>query len=154
SRRLGDAAHELEELRGPHDRVRDRGRLDQVFLGHLRAEVAAREQAVGADDRQRQVMADARGGFRGQEVATRCLEERVAPWVDWTLAERNPRIEEMPDPVPAPPRAMTLGKKLLSAVATSRLRLRCGPEVARAGAGRCLLRFGRSIGHRPRALEA
>ena len=75
-RRLGDAAHELEELRGAHDRVRNRGRLDQIFLSQLRAEVTAREQAVGADDRQRHMMADARGGFRGQEVATRGLEKR------------------------------------------------------------------------------
>ena len=73
--RLGDAAHELEELRGADDRVRNRGRLDQIFLGHLRAEVTAGEQAVGADDRQRHVMSDARGGFRGQEVATRRFEK-------------------------------------------------------------------------------
>src|SRR5262249_20913462 len=69
-RRLGDAAHELEELRSAHDRVRNRGRLDQFFLSHLRAEVTTREQAVGADNRQRHMMADARGSFRGEEVAT------------------------------------------------------------------------------------
>jgi hypothetical protein len=61
---LGDAAHELEELRSTHDRVRNRGSLDQIFLGHLCAEVTTREQAVGADDRQRHMMADARSGFR------------------------------------------------------------------------------------------
>jgi hypothetical protein len=42
-RELGDAAHELEELRGTHDRVRNRGSLDQFFLGHLRPEVTTRE---------------------------------------------------------------------------------------------------------------
>jgi hypothetical protein len=42
---------------------------------HLRAEVTAREQAVGADNRQRHMMGDARGGFRGQEVATRRFEK-------------------------------------------------------------------------------
>ena len=30
SRKLGDAAHELEELRGAHDRVRNRGSLDEL----------------------------------------------------------------------------------------------------------------------------
>src|SRR4029453_1865381 len=49
SRRLGDATHELEELRGTDDRVRNRGSLDQIFLSHLRAEVTAGEQAVGPD---------------------------------------------------------------------------------------------------------
>ena len=29
-RRSGDAAHELEELRGAHDRVRNRGSLDEL----------------------------------------------------------------------------------------------------------------------------
>src|SRR5436189_1191721 len=38
-RRLGDAPHELEELRGAHDGVWDRGSLDQIFLSQLRAEV-------------------------------------------------------------------------------------------------------------------
>src|SRR5438128_1033384 len=33
-RRLGDAAHELEELRSTHDRVRKRGSFDEFFLGH------------------------------------------------------------------------------------------------------------------------
>src|SRR4029077_17522006 len=76
SRRLRDATHELEELRGADDRVRNRGSLDQIFLSHLRAEVTGREQAVGADNRQRHMMAEASGGFRGQEVATRRFEKR------------------------------------------------------------------------------
>src|SRR6266481_2567215 len=45
SRQLGDATHELEELRSTHDRVRNRGSLDQIFLGHLCAEVTTRKQA-------------------------------------------------------------------------------------------------------------
>jgi hypothetical protein len=48
---------------GTHDRIRNRGRLDQVFLGHLCAEVTAREHAVGADNRQSHMMADTSGGF-------------------------------------------------------------------------------------------
>src|SRR5262249_430057 len=76
SRRLGYATHELEELRGADDRVRNRGSLDQIFLSHLRAEVTAGEQAVGPDDRQRQMMANARSGFRNQKVAPRRFEKR------------------------------------------------------------------------------
>ena len=60
---------ELEELRRVDDRVRDRGVLDQLLLGELRAEVAALGQAVGADDRQRDVMSHARGRLRGEQVA-------------------------------------------------------------------------------------
>src|SRR5262249_58822283 len=40
-RQLGDLADELEEQRGTHARVSNRGSLDQFFLGHLRAEVTA-----------------------------------------------------------------------------------------------------------------
>ena len=47
---LGDAAHEFEELRCPNDRIRNPGSLDQVFLGHFRAEIAAGKKAVSADD--------------------------------------------------------------------------------------------------------
>jgi hypothetical protein len=70
-----NAAHEFEKLGGTHDRIRNRGRLDQVFLGHLRAEIAAGEQAFGADNRQSHMMADASGGFRGCEVALRRFEK-------------------------------------------------------------------------------
>ena len=73
--RLGDAAHELEELRRADDRVGNLGGLDQVFLGHLRAEVTTRKQAIGADNRQRNVMSHAGGRFGGKEVAPRRLEE-------------------------------------------------------------------------------
>jgi hypothetical protein len=66
---LSDATHELEELRGADNRIRNRGSLDQIFLGHLCAEVTAGEQAVGADNRQRHMMADARGGFRREQIA-------------------------------------------------------------------------------------
>jgi hypothetical protein len=44
--RIGDGAHELEELRGAQNRVGNPGSLDQVFLGQLRAEVAAIWQPV------------------------------------------------------------------------------------------------------------
>jgi hypothetical protein len=45
-------------------------------LSHLCAEVTAREQAVGPDDRQRHMMANARSGFRSQKVSTRRFEKR------------------------------------------------------------------------------
>ena len=67
---------EVVELRRAQNRVRDCRKADEIFLCEFGAEVTARQQAVGADDRQRQVMADARSGFRGQEVATHGLEKR------------------------------------------------------------------------------
>ena len=57
--RLGDTSDELEELRGPDDRVGDAGRLDQVLLGHLGTKVAAIRCPVGTDHRKRDVMSDA-----------------------------------------------------------------------------------------------
>ena len=73
--RLDDAADELEELGRAEDRVGNAGGLDQVLLGQLGAEVAALRQAVGADDRQRDVMPHAGGRFRGEQVAAGGLEE-------------------------------------------------------------------------------
>jgi hypothetical protein len=73
--RFDDAADELEELRRAQDRIRNAGRLDQVLLRHLGAEVATVGITVAADDRQRQVMIHARGFFRGHQVAARRLEE-------------------------------------------------------------------------------
>ena len=70
-----DGADELEELRCANDRVRNLGGLDEVFLSHLRAEVTAREQAIGADDRQGHMMADAGGRFGGVDVAAGRFEE-------------------------------------------------------------------------------
>ena len=70
-----DAADELEELRGADDRVRNLRGLDEVFLGQLRAEVAAREHAVGADDREGHMMADAGGRFGGVDVSAGRFEE-------------------------------------------------------------------------------
>ena len=75
-RRPGNALHELEELRGAHDRPRNRRRPDERLLGQLGAEVAARDEPFGADDRQHDVVADVRGPRRGQEVPGRRLEER------------------------------------------------------------------------------
>jgi hypothetical protein len=62
---LSDAAQELKELRRANDRVENLGRLDQIFLGHLPAEITTLEKAVGADDRQRNMMYHASGRFRG-----------------------------------------------------------------------------------------
>ena len=67
--------HEFEELGGADDGVRNPGCLDQVLLRHLGAQVAAVGKTVGADDRQRDVMSDAGGGFGGEQVAPRRLEE-------------------------------------------------------------------------------
>src|SRR4029453_12366453 len=66
--RLDDGAHELEELRCADDCIGNRGSLDQGFLDHLRAEVTAREKAIGADNRQRNMMSHAGGRFCGKEV--------------------------------------------------------------------------------------
>ena len=59
------------KLRSPNDRVWDRRGFDQILLRDLRAELTIGEQAVGAEDRQRHVMSDACGSFRGEEIATR-----------------------------------------------------------------------------------
>ena len=66
---------EFEELGGAHDGVGNPGCLDQALLGHLGAQVAAVGKPVGADDRQRDVMSYAGGGFRSEQVAPRRLEE-------------------------------------------------------------------------------
>jgi hypothetical protein len=59
-----------------NDRVRDRGLRDQLLLRELRAEVAALGQALGADDRQRDVMPHPGGRFGREQVAGRRVEER------------------------------------------------------------------------------
>ena len=64
----GDAAHELEEMRCADDRKWNWGGLDQVFLGHLRAEVSTCMKGLGADNGQRNVVPYASGRFRGNEV--------------------------------------------------------------------------------------
>src|SRR5690242_188433 len=73
--RVGDPPHEFGELRGAQDRVRDSARLDQVFLRHLGTQVAALRQAIGSDDRKRDVVAYARRPFGRQQVPGRGLEE-------------------------------------------------------------------------------
>ena len=90
--RLGDAADELEELRCADDRVGNQRGLDQVFLGHLRAEVTTGKQTIGADNRQRDVMSHAGGRFGGKEVAPRGLEERQ----DCLVLERR-RVRHVED---------------------------------------------------------
>ena len=48
---------ELEEICVARTMVKGMpGAADQVFLGHLRAEITAREKTVGADDRQGDMM--------------------------------------------------------------------------------------------------
>jgi hypothetical protein len=73
--RLGDGSDELEELGCADDRVGNPRSLDQVLLGHLRAEVPAGKKTTGADDRQRNVMPHASGRLGGKEVTPRRLEE-------------------------------------------------------------------------------
>jgi hypothetical protein len=73
--RLDDADHEREELGRAQDGVGDRRGLDQVFLRQLGAEIAAGLQALCPDHRQGDVVGDAGGLFRGQQVAARGLEE-------------------------------------------------------------------------------
>src|SRR5204862_167938 len=66
---------EVEELRGAQDGVGDRPGLDPGLLGDLGAQVAAVGQSVGSDDRQRDVVADARLALGCQLVARRGGEE-------------------------------------------------------------------------------
>ena len=65
---IGDAGDELEELRRAQDRPRDGGGLDRLLLGGLGAEVATALQPVGADDRQRDVVAHLGRGLGGEDV--------------------------------------------------------------------------------------
>src|SRR4051794_10568181 len=67
--RLGDLGQELEELRGAQDGVRNRAGFDLALLGDLRAQVAAVGEAVGADDRQREMVADAGVALGRQQVS-------------------------------------------------------------------------------------
>src|SRR3954471_11830822 len=62
--RLDDAAHELEELRGAQDGIGNAGLLDQLLLRQLGGEILALEQALGTDDRERDMMPDARSPLR------------------------------------------------------------------------------------------
>src|SRR6185295_4457467 len=66
---------ELEELRGLENRVGNRRVLDQLLLCKLRAQVAASQQTLGTDDRQRHMVGDAGGGLTAEEVMRRRLEE-------------------------------------------------------------------------------
>ena len=61
-----DPLHELEELRGANDRVRNRGPVDQLLLGDLRPQVAAVGDAVGPDHREGDEVPNA-GLGRGRE---------------------------------------------------------------------------------------
>src|SRR3954471_21617427 len=62
--RLDDATDELEELRGAQDGIGNAGLLDQLLLRQLGGEIVALEQALGTDDRERDMMADTRGLLR------------------------------------------------------------------------------------------
>ena len=69
------SANELEELRRANDCVGDLGSLDEALLLYLRTEKSTLEKALGADDRQRNVMPDSGGSFCGQDIPSRFYEE-------------------------------------------------------------------------------
>src|SRR5690606_19612890 len=75
-RRLGNAAEELEKLRRMENGVGDGRFLDQPFLRHLPTKVAALLQAFRANDRQRNVMLDARLYLCRNDVTPRSFKER------------------------------------------------------------------------------
>ena len=81
--RVGDPAEELEELRGPDDRVRHPAGLDQLLLVDLGPHVPAVRHAVRPDHRQRDVVPDPGRRLGGQQVAGGRVEElhhrRVRP---------------------------------------------------------------------------
>jgi len=89
-----DAGHELEELRGLHQRVRDARRPHEVFLHLLRTKVRAGLQARRAHDRQRDMMRDARA-FARVEQALRGRAEEVG---DGRFVERR-RVGDVDDDV-------------------------------------------------------
>src|SRR5690606_5053524 len=74
-RGISDAAEELVELSGTHDRVGNTRLADQVYLSHLGPEVAAGQQAIGAHDRERHMVADAERLLGREEVLGRGREE-------------------------------------------------------------------------------
>lgn len=73
--RLADAAQKFHELGRVDDRVGNAAVADQLFLGLLGEEIRADRHFFGTDDRQRDVMADARGLFRRSEILTGGREE-------------------------------------------------------------------------------
>ena len=58
----------LEELGGMENRVGDGRFLDQVFLRHLRTEIAVLLETVSPHNRQRDVMGDAGLHFSGDDM--------------------------------------------------------------------------------------
>ena len=73
---IRDRLDELEELRRMHDRVGDRACADESLLGQLGVEVTAlRCEPIGADHRQRDMVADACVGFGREQVGGRGVEE-------------------------------------------------------------------------------
>ena len=73
--RVGDLPEELEELRRPDDRVRHAAGLDGALLRDLGPKVAAVRRAVGADDREHDVMPDPDLALRLEQGPGRRLEE-------------------------------------------------------------------------------
>ncbi len=107
--RLGDAAQELHELGRVHDRIGNAAGLDQLLLGELAAEITAFLQPLGADDRKRDMMFDARRLFGRKQVAAGGLEER-----EHRLALERGRIGKIDDDV-------ATGKRLSEAFARDRV---------------------------------
>src|SRR5262249_16684493 len=66
--RIDNGTDEFEELGGANDSIGNGGSLDQFFLRHLGAEIAAGKEAIGGNYRKRYMMADAGSGFGGEEV--------------------------------------------------------------------------------------
>ena len=71
-----DGPDEFEELRRMHDRVGDRSRGDELLLGQLGPKVSALlGQSIGADHRERDVVADAGHCFGREQIGRRPDEE-------------------------------------------------------------------------------
>src|SRR5206468_21183 len=72
---VSDLVYEFKELSRTDDCVWHCGTPDQVLLRHFCAEEAAFKQTFRSNDRQRNVMPDARGHFKFEEVTSGSVEE-------------------------------------------------------------------------------
>src|SRR5262249_25949462 len=103
--RIGDGAKEFHELGRADDGVGNAGSLDQFLLSDLGAEIAI-VAAVVSDDRQRDMMPDARCGFSREKIAARSLKEFHPRLVFKTTANwrRRPPPACRPEPPSSPRR--------------------------------------------------